>query len=199
MSKQFYVWKDRNCNGIDPEWVQLTGKEYYRFIKDPLNAGRYFVELGDESDHEAGVIFMEATLEDYKKWRSESRSHMRLHKINLEYIEHQCSLDEPAGDEEDVLLHELVADKNASVVEQVLRNSELLALRKVLNSLDSGELELINALYLRNSDMRSEREIATLLNIPQKTLNNRKKKIFEKIKKSLAQNRFLLASKEVEG
>ena len=58
MSSQFYVWKDRNCNGIDPEWVQLTGREYFRFIKDPVNKGRCFVMLGNGGDSDAGVIYM---------------------------------------------------------------------------------------------------------------------------------------------
>lgn len=199
MSKQFYVWKDRNCNGVDPEWVQLTGREYFRFIKDPANKERCFVTLDNGGDSDAGVIFMEATPEEYRKWRSEYRSHIRLLKQNMEFIEQQASLDAPLVDDEETNLHDVVADESVNVADEVSNQLDLETLREALKTLSPEEMQIINAYYFQNGGENSERKLASAMSIARSTLYDRRTKILKKLKNFSGQNRFSLASKEVEG
>lgn len=182
MSKQFYVWKDRNCNGVDPEWVQLTGREYFRFIKDPANKERCFVTLDNGGDSDAGVIFMEATPEEYRKWRSEYRSHIRLLKQNMEFIEQQASLDAPLVDDEETNLHDVVADESVNVADEVSNQLDLETLREALKTLSPEEMQIINAMFFDNDELLSDRRLAEKLKLSKSALHRRKEKIFEKIK-----------------
>ena len=182
MSKQFYVWKDRNCNGVDPEWVQLTGREYFRFIKDPANKERCFVTLDNGGDSDAGVIFMEATPEEYRKWRSEYRSHIRLLKQNMEFIEQQASLDAPLVDDEETNLHDVVADESVNVADEVSNQLDLETLREALKTLSPEEMQIINAMFFDNDELLSDRRLAEKLKLSKSALHRRKEKIFKKIK-----------------
>ena len=66
MAKKFLVWKDKNCNGVNPEWLFLTGDEFYEFIQKEENKGRHFIKMPpmDKGDDE---ITIEATKEEYDK------------------------------------------------------------------------------------------------------------------------------------
>ena len=60
------------------------------------------------------------------------------------------------------------------------------ALHDCLDLLESDERELIDALFFSNSgDGMAEREYSVISGIPQKTINDRKRRIFEKLKKLL--------------
>lgn len=199
MSKQFYVWKDRNCNGIDPEWVQLTGREYFRFIKDPANKGRHFVLLDNGGDSDAGIIYMEATPEEYKKWRSEYRSHVRWRKQNLEFIEEQMSLDAPTEDDEETDLYDVVPDESVNVADEVTNQLDLEILREALKTLSHEEIQLVNELFSEESGGLSMRKLAASWNVANTTLIYRREKIFEKLQNFFVQNRIPLANRKVEG
>ena len=182
MSNQFYVWKDRNCNGIDPEWVQLTGREYFRFINDPANKGRCFVMLGNGGDSDAGVIYMEATPEAYRKWDIERQEWKRKQKRDQEYCECQRSLDELVDEDEELSLHEVVADERINVAEEADRRIDIENLREALETLSQEEMQIINALYFNNNESLSDRKLAKMLNLSKSALNRRKDKIFKKIR-----------------
>ena len=63
MKKQYFVWKDPNCNGINPEWLEMTPREFYLFRKEPQNRTRLFVTLDDGGWDEAGLLMMAASKE----------------------------------------------------------------------------------------------------------------------------------------
>ena len=44
MTKKYFIWKDSECNGMNPEWIELTGEEFYKFINTPQNSGRKFIK-----------------------------------------------------------------------------------------------------------------------------------------------------------
>lgn len=48
MKKIFFRWKDENCNGINTEWVEMTGKEFLEFKRKPENKHRKFIANVDE-------------------------------------------------------------------------------------------------------------------------------------------------------
>ena len=66
MKSIFLVWKDKNCNGENPEWIYMKANEFFEFKKQPENADRRFVQVGDKkSSLDDTVIFIEANEELY--------------------------------------------------------------------------------------------------------------------------------------
>ena len=56
MSKRYFRKKDPNCKAEDTEWIEMTGREYYRFVTAPENKRRFFIDMDDvvlESSEEA--------------------------------------------------------------------------------------------------------------------------------------------------
>ena len=68
MENKYFIWKDCNCNGINPEWVQLTPHEYYEFVKAPTNKHRFFIDFNADCPEETSVLMMEVTAEEYADW-----------------------------------------------------------------------------------------------------------------------------------
>ena len=70
--------------------------------------------------------------------------------------------------------------------DSVVATAMLEALRKALDTLSPGERKLIDALFYSNDGAgMTERDYSELSGIPQKTINDRKLKIFAKLKKQL--------------
>ena len=180
MSRQYFVWKDPNCNGINPEWIEMTSREFCLFRRDPQNKQRYFVLLDDGDCDEAGTLIMEATKDYYDKWRKEYRPALRRKKLNEEAGFVILSLDAVFGDDDELTGHDVVAADQETVEDRVIKNLDLERLRDFLNTLSDEEMELINALFLQNHDQLGEREIARKLGIPRMTLNSAKKRIYKK-------------------
>lgn len=67
MTKRYFVWKDANCNGKNIDWIEMKGKEFTLFKREPENNHRRFIRLGDpELDEE--IIFIGATKQKYDEW-----------------------------------------------------------------------------------------------------------------------------------
>ena len=47
MESIFLVWKDKNCNGENPEWIHMTAKEFFEFKQKPENSERKFVQVNN--------------------------------------------------------------------------------------------------------------------------------------------------------
>ena len=90
-------------------------------------------------------------------------------------------------DTDEMTGEETIPDLNAVPVDESVCNNALLEqLRKHLDSLSDSERELIDALFFSNDgDGMTEREYAVMSGIPQKTINDRKNRIFAKLKKLL--------------
>lgn len=71
-------------------------------------------------------------------------------------------------------------DDSESVENKVLKTLMIEKLFKSLVLLDSDERKIIDAIYYEG---KTEREISAETGIPQKTINNRKRKILAKLKK----------------
>ena len=84
-------------------------------------------------------------------------------------------------DDDPITRAEIIADEDAYVEpnqEQLLINE----LYDALEALSSEERELVDLLFLKNDDHKSERKIAEEFGVPQKTLNCRKQAIIKKLK-----------------
>jgi RNA polymerase sigma factor (sigma-70 family) len=95
------------------------------------------------------------------------------------------SLNAPAGDE---TLEDLIPDEPTDFTELLSRQQENQLLAEALSKLTAAEKDLIDLLFLKNKNGKSEREIARELGIARMTLSNRKLVILKKIKKYLVQN-----------
>ena len=74
------------------------------------------------------------------------------------------------------------ADQSKSVEDKILDNIMIEKLLKSLAVLNYDERNLIDAIYYQG---KSEREVSAETGIPQKTINYRKRKILDKLKKLL--------------
>ena len=139
---------------------------------------------------------MEATKDYYDKWRKEYRPALRRKKLNEEAGFVILSLDAVFGEDDELTGHDVVGAAQEAVEDQVIKNLDLERLRDFLNTLSEEEMEIINQLYLCNPDELSERAIAKKLGLPQKSMNNIKRRILEKGKIFLAQKAKKLAVRE---
>lgn len=181
METQYFVWKDPNCNGVNPEWIQLTRKQYLALVNDPKNSHRHFARLLSGDCEEAGILVMEATERVYKECEEARLREKYLREIGEEYRDSVVSLNAPVPDCEDLLFEDIVSDPNIDTAAEAIHQMDLVKLRAALDKLTPEELEIINALFLENHNKCGEREIAKRLGLAQKTLNYRKKKILKKL------------------
>lgn len=77
---------------------------------------------------------------------------------------------------------EMLKDQTTNVEETAVEHVEMQELRLLITKLDAGEQCVLYELYLSDNPI-SERELSRRMGISQKTLNYRKKKILEKLKK----------------
>jgi RNA polymerase sigma factor (sigma-70 family) len=79
---------------------------------------------------------------------------------------------------------EQLASDGKSVEDVVVESDAFLRLRRALDGLDEGEQQMIQEIFFsRDGDGKSEREAAQSLGIPQKTVNDRKLRALDKLKK----------------
>ena len=126
-----------------------------------------------------GYIY-EVTKEQYYRYRKEQDRHDYLREAEEEAV--ILSLDSLGGEGKDGV--NFIADPNVNVEEEVVHRIMLDKLRVALNKLSSEELMLIDLLF---TQLKSEREISKLTGIPQKSVNNRKKKLLEKLRNHISE------------
>lgn len=188
MSKKYYlIWKDVNCNGVNPEWVFMTGKDFYKFIKNPENKNRYFMTLDDRVCKDADIITMECTRESYKEWRIQKN-----HEDYLDRFENErefISINSYIPDSETMTYEEVIADESVDIEDDLMRVVKNQLLKEFFEKLSEKEKNLINILFIEN-DGKNEFEIAKEKGIAQQTLNNRKLALRKKLKNFLGKNGF---------
>ena len=126
-----------------------------------------------------GYIY-EVTKEQYYRYRKEQDRHDYLREAEEEAV--ILSLDSLGGEGKDGV--NFIADPNVNVEEEVVHRIMLDKLRVALNKLSSEELMLIDLLF---TQLKSEREISKLTGIPQKSVNNKKKKLLEKLRNHISE------------
>lgn len=123
-------------------------------------------------------MLMEVSKDFYKDFYKDKRRQKYLRELsakNGDISYDMLTTDEFNG--EDVLI-----DSSIDVAELVENIIMLEKLKQCLSSLNAEEQNLINALFFRNL---SEREWSAETGIPQKTINDRKRRILAKLKKLL--------------
>ena len=185
MKKLFFKWKDENCHGINPEWVEMTGREFLEFKRKPENKHRKFAEYIDENQ-ETTTIVLEVTQDSYNRWHCEDviRKRKRTEKCESGYKE--ISMDEEICGQniEDFTLHDVIADESVNIEQDIINLCEINQLREALKRLTPEEMELLEAMYLSEKPM-TERDYAKKIGLCSSGLHKRKIMLLHKLKEYL--------------
>ncbi len=204
MPNQFYIWKDPNCNGVKPDWIELSGAEFFVFIRDPGNSRRKFIkEYVDDEQPQLGYYKFEVNEEEFRKWKASQKRKERSedvmdanskkaklllkddidesHYVNVPTV---VSFDIPISEEDDLTLHDVVADESNDF-EKVTNKLLLEQIHVISRQFPEKERALIDRLYFLNKANKSDNEIARCMSIPTSTFNRRKEKILKILSKKV--------------
>ena len=191
MKTKYYAWKDGEKKSGKQDWIELTPNEFIMLCNNNRNLDkkerRYFYQLPGLEQGDC-YYYLECTYEQFLKSRAEKderarkRKEEKTLKAQGQWYE-TVSLDAPFEDETgDVCsLHDVIPDPDSCFEDSLILSMDV---KNALRSLDPDELEIIERLYLSEYAV-STRKLAQQMDVPVMTLNNRKKKILSKIKKSL--------------
>ena len=170
MYKRYFRMKAPKCKPEKIKWIEMTGKEFYRFVNSPEGQGLYFIDMGDvvleSSKREAQIHRAEKDHSDYLKEQEVGWSTVSLYSIENE---NGCSGEEVARDE------------TQDVETAAMLHIETSALQQALKCLDLENYRLIYALYIAD-ERYTERELAHKLGVSQNAINKQKKKTLQKLK-----------------
>lgn len=183
MKKLYFRWKDEACNGVNPEWVEMTGKEFLEFKRKPENKHRKFIACTDEYG-ETSTIVMEVTREKYNEWRREEERKRRKREEEKKQGYKLVSMDDEMEGVEisDITLHDVLPDESANVEADVCKHCMGQHLQEVLKELSDDEVKLINSLYLGEKPL-TESAYADYLGVSQQAINKKKLIVLGKLKK----------------
>ncbi len=233
MASMYFVWKDPNCNGVNPEWIHMTRKQFNLFVNEPRNAKRKFIKIPIDPDHKSkGYYIMEATLDDFRKWDAERKKVERSSDIldfprrkykdkkllsycdELSYCEpvnendtpddtadsnrkkrHKpeimclVSMEECVDEEEELTLHDTIADPNVDVEEEVIKRIQLETVFRAADIiLTATEKKVFNAVYRNNRNNRTLTEIAEDFGCSQQNISKILAKVEEKLRKEVVKS-----------
>ena len=183
MKKLFFRWKDEFCNGTNPELIEMTGKEFLEFKRNPENKHRKFIEFVDEYN-EAPTIVIEATQERYDEWHKEEERKRRRKQQEKKRAYKLVSMDEeiPSIESGEITLHDVLPDENVIVEDDAIKNCMISRLREAVKELSKDESELIANLYLVENPL-TEKAYAEYLGVSQQEINKKKLIVLEKLRK----------------
>lgn len=182
--KIFYI-EHENGNYFSSDrsrrYIRLIGRAAFKYLQENKKGVRYFypTTTKEEAGHQ---VFVEATEDSVQKIRREINHQKYMDDIKAESQIVCISLLDQAEGEEDLTVEDTIIDDSVNIEEQVIHEIELEMLRRALKTLTDEELKIIYGLFL-GKERLSERELSRRLGIPQKTINNRKHRIFKKLKK----------------
>ena len=71
MATIYLVKKNAHSRKNNTEWIELSAKEFFDFLKTDSAKNRYFIRLQDDYPGNANPIVIEASRSDYLKWKKE--------------------------------------------------------------------------------------------------------------------------------
>ena len=199
MANQFFIWKDVECKGKDPVWIELSGDDFLRFIEQPENSHRKFVkEFFDEDNKALGFYKFEVTEENFRKWDAKRKKSERSEDVLVankkkKYLSEKentdekvvnsiptvVSFDAPITDEEETTYHDIIPDFDMGYKKSE-KTMLLEMIYRIMQTLSIEEQKIIDNLYFNNPKNLSDNEIARQMNIPTTTFNRKKMKILKK-------------------
>lgn len=183
MKTTYLVWKDPTCHGANPDWQEISGKEFLALVRSPDGKGRWFIKMDSTERNGAdGAVVMEATKSEYVRWRKE-KDHSDWVREGQAKRGYKVVSYNAIETEDGCFGEELLADEDSDVETDCHRQFERERVKAALAALSDEEREMIGFLLI--SGKGSERDFARLTGIPQKTINDRKNRAIAKLKKNL--------------
>ena len=176
MSRKYYVWKNPACGGVNIQWVELTGKEFYAMVNQPENKNRRFIRLGKESLDD-NVIYIEATESQYISWKREND--ILLYRKKVDRVLQPISLDGEAEGNESLTLGETVADPETNTEESVDRILEADKIKSILTHFTEEERKVLYAIYVEERTFSS---VAKKLGVSRQAISKRAKRLLKRFK-----------------
>jgi DNA-directed RNA polymerase specialized sigma subunit len=184
MKTTYLVWKDPACGGINPEWQEISGKAFYALVSTDEGRKRRFVRLfSTEPDGSDGEIVMEATAEEYRRWRKE-KDHGDWVREGQDAVGYKVVSYHAMETGDGCFGEELLRDENGDVETECFKRLDAEDVRAALDLL-SEEEQRMAAYFFLAAEPGSERDYAKLTGIPRKTINDRKNRLIAKLKKFL--------------
>ena len=194
MAKRIFIWKNRKCAGINPEWEEISVFDLIKmkneFRGNENKESRYLARVPGVED-EDDYYLLECTHKEFLRSQKEKQKRQRKKKDKedfdriFEIVSMDLSFESESG--ENYSLHDLVRDESVNVEKDAIKNLVCKEINKIVESLPYKEKQIIKLMFY-GPEQLSEREAARILGVPRTTLYDQKRKIFEKIKKSFGQN-----------
>lgn len=184
MKKIFYIL-DPNGEFYSTDrtkrYKQLTGQALYAYLKSEEGKKKYF-DVWKDDDREV-MIGVEVPPERVKHYEVEKRRRRYVHSVMSELDISITSLDVITDSENEAVNGEqALPSLSINPEEELIEKIEREELHKAIGKLEKEEQTLIQALFFEGY---SEREWMRITGIPQRTINDKKRKIIEKLKKLL--------------
>lgn len=173
LNKRYFRKKAPHRKAEEIEWIEMSGKEYYRFVRAPENRERWFIDMGN--------VVLECTEEEYRKYKAEDDHSNYIRAQGANWVLFSLSeLGERCG----CCDTELAPDDAEDVSEIVIRNIRNRALRRALCMLSEEEYHMIVLKYDPKHSM-SEEKIGMLYGLSQSCISKRLKAIKIFLKKTV--------------
>lgn len=195
MSKKFYAWKNRGCQGINPEWIELTGKQFAEICNAnkalPDEEKRWFYKL-PALEKEDDSIILECTKERYLESQANvSFMHREREKEDFFFDNYALeSFDFVYTDDsgEEYTLHDIVEDSRVNVEDTAIKNYFTNSLYEAISFLNQEDKEFILYWIEKKKAGLSDDKIADSLNITVDKLRWKNKQVCRELKKILKKN-----------
>lgn len=185
MKKIYLAKKDPAMPADGSNWIVMNSYDFAMFMKTPEGQKRKnnFGQL-DACSRNEYIIVAECGSESAKEWRSSKDEHDYLVNVEKEMGFTVFSYNTQETSEDDMSGEELIVDKNCDVEQEVLRKIEYEELYKALSLLSDDDKNLLVCLFLHQKPM-TEREYAKEYGEKQTSVNYRKARALERLKKIL--------------
>lgn len=164
MNKRYFRLKEPAHNANQADWIEMTGKEFYRFTHSPEGEKRHFIDMGD--------VMLEVTEADDRQYRTEQNHHYYIQgqeegwsTLSLYEIEDGSGC---SGEE-------VISDSAQDVEAKAMTRLEYSALYAALAQLDRESFRLIYMLYFSKKG-KTLRQLSSESGIPVMTLQDHKKR-----------------------
>ena len=184
MKTTYLVKKNPNLPGAEDNWIVMSAEEFALFKLTPEGRERskYLYQLDRYSEDDA-VIHAEVDRATFDRWRSEENHSDYIIRMNKKIGYQEFSYDAITLESEDLYAEDIMQDESCDVEMEVLNKIEKLELHAAIKKLAPADQELIYIFYLAEKPM-TIREYEAISGIPNQTINFRKKRAFERLKKN---------------
>jgi len=177
MKTRYLIWKNFSCNGVNPDWQELSGKDFFALVRSVDGKGRFFVKLpSTEVDGNDGAIVMETTKEYYAEWKREKNHADYIRSFSKDRT--TVSYHAMTSDDGECFGEELLADYDSDAEIQFFKAHRL---EMALSTLTAEEQEIVHHIHI--SEKRGTiRSYGSQTGLSKSTVSRKRQAIYKKLK-----------------